>query len=161
MTPNDRLDTVRKRERARRVRERLDARLHEIGAAERYVPPHAGWIRAVRDGLGMAQADLARRLGVTQQTVQVMERSEQAGTIRLDTLRRAAEALDCTLAYVFVPHTSLEDTVVRRAEEIVDAEARATAQTMALEAQPSSLLPEARRALVNRVAESGRLWSER
>ena len=59
----------------------------------------------------MSASDLATRLGVSQQNVAELERSEVRATIRLDTLRRAAEALDCDLVYAIVPRTSLEEAV--------------------------------------------------
>jgi predicted DNA-binding mobile mystery protein A len=152
---------VRTREQARRSRQRLDERFRGLGAAERYAPPRAGWIRAIRESLGMSLADLGGRLGVTASTVLSMEKSEQAGTIRLSTLRRAAAALDCTVAYVLIPNASLHETVLAQAERVVDAEANAAGQSMALEAQAADLPPAARQAMVDRMVASGRLWSRR
>ncbi len=44
-----------------------------------------------------------------------MEQSEQQGTITLETLRRAANALDCDLVYVLEPRTSLDEAVKEQA----------------------------------------------
>lgn len=63
----------------------------------------------------MSGRELADRLGVTQQTIPDIERSEQAQTIKLETLRRAANALECDLVYVLVPRRSLDDTVWEQA----------------------------------------------
>jgi predicted DNA-binding mobile mystery protein A len=106
----------------------------------------------------MPLAGLGYRLGVSASTVRSMEQSEQAGTIQLKTLRRAAEAMDCTLVYMLIPNTSLHDTVVAQAERVIDAETGAAEQSMALEAQASDLLPAARRAMIDRLVASGRLW---
>lgn len=73
--------------------------------------PHRGWVRAIRDALGMSGAELAARMGVGQSTVAEMERREVDDTVRLDTLRRAADALDCDLVYVFIPRTTLDEAV--------------------------------------------------
>jgi transcriptional regulator with XRE-family HTH domain len=54
-------------------------------------------------------------MGVTQSTVADLEASEVHGTIRLDTLRRAADALDCDVAYFLIPRTSLDEMVVSQA----------------------------------------------
>lgn len=59
----------------------------------------------------MTGAQLGARIGIRPQTVESIEKSEAAGTIQLNTLRRAAEALDCTLVYALVPNTSLETVV--------------------------------------------------
>ncbi len=50
-------------------------------------------------------------MAVGQSTISGLENSEIRGTIKLDTLRRAAAALDCDVIYYLVPRTSLEDTV--------------------------------------------------
>ncbi len=102
---------------SRIARHRLDERLRTIRPEE--IPrPHRGWIRAVREALGMSARELGRRMGVTQQSVVDFERSEQRSTIRLDTLERAAAAMGCELVYAIVPRTSLEETVQARAREM-------------------------------------------
>ena len=88
-------------------RARLDERLTQFGPAERYRPPSRGWIKAIREALGMSTAQLAKRLGVRQPSIVDLERSEEKGSIELATLRRVAEALDCTLVYALVPNSPL------------------------------------------------------
>lgn len=102
------------------ARRRLDQRLSDL---RRQIGPrpHGGWIRAIRDALGMSGAELARRLDVSAQAVSAMEASERSGSIRLETLERAADALDCDVVYALVPRqglqTSVEDQARRKAWE--------------------------------------------
>ena len=63
----------------------------------------------------MSTAQLAKRLGIRQPSLVALEQSEAKGTIELATLRRAAEALDCTLVYALVPNKPLETTLRDRA----------------------------------------------
>jgi predicted DNA-binding mobile mystery protein A len=63
----------------------------------------------------MTTAQLAKRLGMKQPSVVAIEQSEAKGTIELATLRRVAEALDCTLVYALVPNKPLEAAVRDRA----------------------------------------------
>ena len=93
------------------ARRRLDERLTGVSATAVGPTPHRGWIRAIRDALGMSTTELAARMGVSQQSVTDLERSEVRETIKLDTLRRAADALDCDLVYVLVPRGGLDDAV--------------------------------------------------
>lgn len=65
--------------------------------------PQQGWIRAVRNALGMTAAQLGERLGMAQPTLHRLELSEIKDTIQLGSLRRVAAALDCRLVYAFVP----------------------------------------------------------
>ena len=118
----------------RTARVRLAERLEPAAALQSTKPPK-GWIRALREALGMSRVQLARRLGVTQQSADDLERSEAAGTIRLDTLRRAAEILDCTLVYALVPNRPLEAMVNERARAIAIGAIRRVDQTMTLEDQ--------------------------
>ena len=100
---------------AAQSRASLDERFKEFGAVSRYTAPVRGWAKAVREALGMTTAQLAKRLGVKQPSVVAIEQSEAKGTIELATLRRVAEALDCTLVYAFVPNKPLEAMVRDRA----------------------------------------------
>ncbi len=117
------------------ARQRLDERLSGFKPETRFAIPPKGWIRAIRDALGMSALQLGMRLGVKSQSVADVEKSEGYGTIQLKTLRKAAEALDCTLVYALVPKSSLEDAVQTRAREIARRELARIGHTMDLEAQ--------------------------
>jgi predicted DNA-binding mobile mystery protein A len=64
----------------------------------------------------MSTTELADRLGVAQSNIPELESSELHDTIKLETLRRVADALDCDLVYFLLPHTDLDDAVRRQAE---------------------------------------------
>ncbi|MBF2712781.1 mobile mystery protein A [Agrobacterium vitis] len=119
----------------KRARKRLDERLRGLQPAESFRAPPKGWVRALRDALGMTGSQLGSRMGIRPQTVEAIEKSEASGTIQLSTLRRAAEALDCTLVYALVPNKSLEAAVTERARKIAMRELQRVAHTMRLEAQ--------------------------
>ena len=104
---------------AANTRARLDERFREAEPLARFEPPPRGWIKAIRSALGMTTAQLASRLGVKQPSVVALEQSEARGSIELATLRRVAEALDCTLVYALVPKRPLESTVRARARAFV------------------------------------------
>lgn len=97
--------------------------------------PRSGWIKAIREALGMSSGELATRLGVTRGRIGQIERAEQLGTLKIDTLERAASALGCRLEYVLVPEVSLDEMVQRRARAKASAEIARVIQTMALEDQ--------------------------
>lgn len=96
-------------------RRRLDNRLQEFAQIKHFEAPSRGWIRAIRDALGMTTAQLAKRLGISQPSVVALEQSEIKGSIELATLRRVANALDCRLVYALVPETTLDLAVRERA----------------------------------------------
>ncbi|WP_256753854.1 mobile mystery protein A [Mesorhizobium sp. Mes31] len=121
-----------------RALKRLDARLLLAKPIERFTPPPRGWIRAIRDCLGMSGAQLGKRIGVAQQTIRAFELSEENGTIQLQTLRRVAQALGGKLVYAIVPDTSLEDMIRNRAREIALEALTRVSHTMRLEDQATS-----------------------
>jgi predicted DNA-binding mobile mystery protein A len=87
----------------------------------------------------MTTRQLAERLGVGQSTVVALEKSEANERITLQSLRRAAEALDCELHYVLVPRQSLKKQVEQRAESVAKKTVNNVMHTMSLEDQePSS-----------------------
>lgn len=116
------------------------------------VRPQRGWIRAIREALGMSGRQFAARLGVSPPRVTVLEREEIVDGISLKTLRQAAEALDCELVYALVPRFSLQQTVRQQAEKVAAAQLERVSHSMALEAQ--QLKPEEQqRALEYKVEE--------
>ena len=120
---------------AAQSRSHLDERFKELGPVTRYASPVRGWIKAIREALGMSTAQLAKRLGVKQPSVVALEQSEAKGTIELATLRRAAEALDCTLVYALVPNKPLEAIVRDRARTFARRRLEPVEHSMLLEDQ--------------------------
>ncbi|WP_455285535.1 mobile mystery protein A [Cupriavidus necator] len=101
--------------------------------------PRTGWIHAIRTTLGMTTRQLAERLGVGQSTAVALEKSEANERITLQSLRRAAEALDCELHYVLVPRRPLTELVEQRAGYVAKKAVSNVMHTMSLEDQtPSS-----------------------
>src|SRR5579875_2825195 len=118
-----------------RSRELLDAHFDEWQHLRTLARPPRGWVRAVREALGMSTAVLAARLGITAGAVTRLEQSEAADRVRVDTLRRAADALGCDLVYLLVPRRPLSSVVRERARELAHQQAMAVEQTMLLEDQ--------------------------
>lgn len=124
--------------------------------------PPKGWIRAIRDALGLNVRQLARRMGKSHSVVVRLERSELADTISLGSIRAAAEAMDCTLIYAIVPNRSLTETARARATAIADTHLARVSHTMKLEdqsLQPDDLEQERERLIASILARGGsRLW---
>src|SRR6187402_1584857 len=97
------------------ARKHLDRRLSGLKPVSDWARPPRGWIRAIRDAVGMTAEQLATRIGVSQPRVMAIEKAEARGSLTLQSLTRAAEALDCTLVYALVPNESLDVMVRKRA----------------------------------------------
>jgi predicted DNA-binding mobile mystery protein A len=83
----------------------------------------------------MSSAELASRLGVSQQAVADLERNEMHDTIKLESLRRVADALDCDFVYFLVPRKPLEDEVRAQARRKAESRVAAVAHQGRLEDQ--------------------------
>jgi predicted DNA-binding mobile mystery protein A len=143
---------------ARRARRALDRRLGAVDTGQLAVPAR-GWVRAIREALGMSQAALAARMGVTASAVAALERSEAAGRAQLESLRRAAEAMECDLIYAFVPRNGLDATVRKAALAQLAPHLRSVSQTMALEDQATGVGNDVVNAEVEAIIDSGRVWT--
>ncbi len=133
------------------ARQQLDKALSLFGFARNMQPPVKGWIRAVREALGMSGTQLAQRLKVSQPRIPKLEQDELSGAVTLKTMRQAAEALDCVFVYALVPRTSLEDTVRVQARKIAVTRMQRVSHTMLLESQ--GLSEEEQRASLDAAVE--------
>src|SRR5215510_9154119 len=91
-------------------REQIDRQLapfRRVAAAR----PVRGWVRAVRQALGMNGRQLASRMGIARSHLSQIEDAEVRGAVSLRTLERVAHALDCEFVYALVPRDrkSLEE----------------------------------------------------
>ncbi|MES2407275.1 MAG: mobile mystery protein A [Pseudomonadota bacterium] len=144
------------------ARRQLDKRLSTMPDAEVIARPQRGWVKAIREALGMTTAQLAKRLGVSQPRVVGIEQAEAKGAITLDSLERAAHALDCRLVYALVPRKPLDALVEERAERLAEKQLTSARHTMALEAQLVDTRDEdeQRKRLIRRLVEQAgsELW---
>jgi len=118
------------------ARRQLDKRLNSLRPqSQAFARPPRGWVKAIREALGMTTTQFAQRLGVDQSRIIRLENGETKKTITLERLERAAHALDCQLVYALVPRQTLEETIEHRATLKAKAKLAITTHTMALEAQ--------------------------
>lgn len=145
------------------ARKQLDARFQKMRMPDLFVRPSHGWIRAIRDSLGMSTAQMAARLGVSQPRITALEQGEVKGTVTLESLEKAAEALDCTLVYVLLPRQPLQTMVEAQAKKIAEARLKSVGHTMNLEAQgvaPEDAKIQLQELTKDLVRQARRLWNQ-
>lgn len=141
----------------------LDTQLKPLRDMEALIRPGRGWIKAIREAIGMTTGQFARRLGVSQPRVAALEKAEADGVVTLKSLRQAAEALDCDFVYALVPRKPLEQVVKDRARDVAERQLARTDQTMRLENQAVSKarMARARDELAAELLRSDRrLWAD-
>lgn len=147
------------------ARKRLDDRMQplRIMAPWMKAAPNGGWIRAIREALGMSAQDLGRRMGVSGPRVYQLEAGETSGNLNMATLSRAAAALDCELVVALVPRKPLEERVQERRMRLAKDWIRTRLlHTMSLEDQAVDFsdLPPAVLQEVEEMYPDTRLWKE-
>jgi predicted DNA-binding mobile mystery protein A len=114
----------------------LDRSLVAFDAARHVPRPEKGWVRAVREALGVSSTELARRLGSARQLPLQFEKAEAEDRITLRSLRAAANALDCDLVYALVPRAgSMQALLEQRARAEARRNVLGVEHSMALEDQ--------------------------
>jgi len=102
-----------------KARVEMERRLRPFRRARQARKPSEGWLRAMRQAMGIPVREIAEFMRVTDKMVFQMERSEQKSSICLRRLEDMARAMQCDLVYGLVPwQRSLED----RALELVERE---------------------------------------
>lgn len=116
----------------------LDSSIDKLQASRRATArPSRGWLKAVREAIGLTHASVAKKLGITRQAFAELEERETNGTITVESLRRAANALDCELIYCLLPQADVADTFTALAAQKGPAarQLKAAAHSMMLEGQ--------------------------
>ena len=91
-------------------REQLDEKLRGLKESP-IANIEFGWIKSIRQALGMSTFQLAKRAGLNQSRISRIENAEVNGDLNLSTLKKIAEALNMRFVYAFVPGEGLEEMV--------------------------------------------------
>jgi predicted DNA-binding mobile mystery protein A len=119
--------------------QQLSSKMEAYNGLQKITPPPTGWIKAIRTAIGMSMLQLGKRLSITKQSIQDIERREKDGSITIKSLREAAKAMDMQLVYGFVPTDgSLEQLIERKAKELATEIVLRTNNTMKLEDQQNT-----------------------
>jgi predicted DNA-binding mobile mystery protein A len=144
--------------------QQLDKHFVSLAPLATVLRPERGWIKAVREALGMTTAQLGKRLGVSQQRAAMLEKAETGGSITLKSLEHAAHTLGCRVVYILYPERPLSQTLRMRAEIVAEQQQRAVEQTMRLEDQSvadGDLRSQTRARLMEQLLKRpARLWDQ-
>ncbi|SEP18140.1 mobile mystery protein A [Mucilaginibacter sp. OK283] len=119
--------------------EQMDKKLTVFKSVENVIIPSKGWLNAVRVSLKMTLQQLGNRLNITAQSANDLEMREALGTISLNRLQEAANALDMKFVYGIIPKDgSIELMIEKRAKELAQKIVLRTSNSMKLEDQENS-----------------------
>jgi predicted DNA-binding mobile mystery protein A len=119
--------------------QQLNEKLTQLTDLQHVIVPPIGWIKAIRNSIGMSMEQLGKKLSITKQGVMDIEKREKEGAITIKSMQEIAKAMDMKLVYGFVPNEGdLEQMIETRAIEMAKKIVERTSNTMKLEDQANS-----------------------
>jgi predicted DNA-binding mobile mystery protein A len=119
------------------IREQLDKKLTQVKPLA-FLSTENGWIKIIREALGMSTKQLGQKVGIDQSRISRLENAEIEGDLKLSSLKKIAEGLNMRFVYFFVPEEGLEQMVYNQANAIAKKRLNKVNQTMRLEDQELS-----------------------
>lgn len=119
--------------------QQLNEKMLQLVGMQHVIVPPIGWIKAIRNGIGMSMEQLGKKLSITKQGVMDIEKREKEGAITIKSMQEIAKAIDMQFVYGFVPNAgSLEQMIDMRALEMATKIVERSSNTMKLEDQANS-----------------------
>lgn len=119
--------TMSRVENLERQQRNIDEACENLKSALSVKTPKKGWIREIRESMGMTAKQLGRKIvsqdnvkGIAGNSVIALENTEMFGNIKLDTLKRAANALGCDVVYGLVPREPINEKFRSQLDKKVD-----------------------------------------
>lgn len=122
------------------MRRQIDKNLEKINIThETKHPPKKGWIKIIREALGMTASQLSRRMKISPAAINKAEKNEELGNISINTMKKFAEKLECEFVYFLIPKEgSLSKTVEKKTLQYSTKINNQASHTMSLEEQSIS-----------------------
>ena len=121
------------------IQKQMDELIQSFVLGKQNAQTSAGWIQSARLALGMSLRQLAERVGVSVSALTNFEKREQADSVSLATLKKAANAMDMELVYYFKSKDgSIKNAVEKQARKKAQEILNQSNQTMKLEDQETN-----------------------
>lgn len=95
--------------------------------------PPQGWLKTIREFLGMTTTQLAKKLEISQPRIIALEKNEC--NIKISTMERIADALNCDFFYTFIPRANIDDIIYNQAKQKAQKILKKVNKNMSLENQ--------------------------
>ncbi len=120
------------------IREQIDQKIISLKQFASLGMPQQGWIKTIREALGLSASQLGKKVGIDQSRISRLENSEKSGDLKLSSLQKIAKGLNMKFVYGFVPEDTLEAMVREQAKRIALKRLETLDPTMRLEKQALS-----------------------
>lgn len=121
--------------------------------------PLQGWIKTIRELLGMTTIQFSKKLKISQPRLVFMEKNEK--NLKLSTMEKIADELNCDFVYALVPREKINNIIYNRAKQKALQIVNKVNNNMSLENQLSGdkeILEETIEDLLNK--KITRIWDE-
>ncbi len=102
----------------------IEQRLDSLKNQDLVARPPRGWIRFIREALNMSSKALAKRVGISPNTMSETEKAEIEEAITLRKLKRVADNLNCDFVYYFLPRKPIQTMLDDRLRYITEQKIR-------------------------------------
>ncbi len=120
------------------IREQLDKKMEVFRNFAGLAMPQQGWIKTIREALGLSASQLGKKVGIDQSRISRLENAEKTGELKLSSLQKIANGLNMKFVYGFVPEETFEAMVRDQAKRIALKRLETLDNTMRLEKQALS-----------------------
>lgn len=96
----------------KQYREIIDAATQQVTRLKR---PPEGWLRTNRKALQMPAKVIMKKAGIKTSELYRIEKAEVEGTLTLNKLKEAANAMDCDFYYAVVPRSEIKEIIENKA----------------------------------------------
>jgi len=134
----------------------VEERLKSLKQQDMVPKPPRGWIRFIREALNMSSKALAKRVGISPNTMSEAEKAEFNEGITLKRLRRVADAMNCDVVYYLMPRQPINKMIENRVRYLVEESLR----NNPIDLEDESLLSKRVMQESELLRNSRRLWDD-
>lgn len=99
------------------IRKQVSKRLDHLRGVVQETSGVGSWIAYIRKALGMSVRQLAERSVLSASFLSQLERREREGKITVQSLKQAAEALNCDFVYMMIPREPIEQQIEKQSRK--------------------------------------------
>ena len=99
------------------IQRQMQKKIESLKSFREKVSGVPSWIRYMRKALNMTPGQLAKRMNLTLPSLYQLERQEASDKINIQSLKKAAKAMECDLVYAFVPRKPLSEMIDHQAKK--------------------------------------------
>lgn len=137
----------------------IDRRVETVRSLKEKAFVREGWIKYMRNALGLTQTKLAKLVNLNSANIVQAEKREIEGNVSIATLKKMAQAMECEFVYAFVPNKKISEIIHDKAydkakKSLINADLHMKLENQGVEGE----LHEKVERLAKKLIEKGDVW---